>query len=148
MPIALRPGERQIQRLLAKIGQNHRLGQLPVHPHPQDLLALISLHFPILPAQVGQEIQFLTEPEQFPVKFPENPVLSLLAQTVVKPGPDESCLIQGVGRFARPLEGCKLILPPLAYGLNEGRIGVTDKIPKRRNFAIFLPHEQEREEGG
>ena len=75
-------------------------------------------------------------------------MLSRLAQTVVKPGPGKSGLIQGVGRFARPLEGRKLILPPLAYGLNEGRIGVTDKIPKRRRFAIFLPHEQEGKKRG
>ena len=36
-------------------------------------------------------------------------MIALPAPTVVQPGPGKSCLIQGVGRFARPLEGRKLL---------------------------------------
>src|SRR5512143_1379370 len=56
-------------------------------------------------------------------------------------------LVLRIRDVALPLEACELLFSAFSDGLGEIRIGVACEIAKRRGFAIFLPHKNERCKG-
>jgi hypothetical protein len=53
-----------------------------------------------------------------------------------------------IGRFALPGEVSELLAPSPTDRIDKLRIEMADEKLKRCDFAVFLSHEQERDEGG
>ncbi len=85
--------------------------------------------------------------DEFPVKLVKDPVFALLAQLAIEPGALKGFFSLGVGGLAFPDEAGEFGLAAMAHRFDQILVPMADEILKRRGFAVFLPHEQQRDIG-
>ncbi len=91
-------------------------------------------------AQQGHWANGLPKSDELLVKLEEDLVLPLVAQFMIEFRVEEGRLVLGVRRLASPAKRGKLLSPSAAYGLDQCRVRMTDKVGKRRCLTVLFAH--------